>query len=180
MLNKTYYQPELYFDDGTNIGWNLPEELYSFQVFKTYEDAFNWLVQHDYNPDDAHITEYHDDDIEEPTFIDEYGDELERIEDVSDEDLEDLIIDEVVLLNGSVDNLIGEHIRQSGESDQEWEDRLWESAHTEVMSAIDSIENSDEYNFSAYWDEGETAWYDEVREDAIRRVCNIITGVEEW
>lgn len=42
-MNKTYYQPELYFDDGTNIGWNLPKELYSFQVFKTYEDAYNWL-----------------------------------------------------------------------------------------------------------------------------------------
>ena len=49
---KTYYQPELYFDDGTNIGWSLPEELYSFQVF----------------------------DIEEPTFIDEYGDEIEEDE----------------------------------------------------------------------------------------------------
>lgn len=77
-MNKTYYQPELYFDDGTNIGWNLPDELYSFQVFKTYEDAYNWLIQHDYDPDDAHINEYHDDDIEEPTFIDEYGDEIEE------------------------------------------------------------------------------------------------------
>jgi hypothetical protein len=172
MLNKTYYQPE---KNG-----NIPEELWDFQVFKTHEDAFNWLIQHDYDADEWNIVEYHDDDIEEPTFIDEYGDELERIEDVSDEDLEDLIIDEVVFLNGSVDNLIGENIRQSGESDQEWEDRLWETAHTEVMSAIDSIENSDEYNFSAYWDEGEQAWYDSVRENVIRRVCNIITGVEEW
>jgi hypothetical protein len=77
-MDKTYYQPELYFDDGTNIGWNLPEELYSFQVFETYEDAYNWLIQHDYDPDDAHINEYHDDDIEEPTFIDEYGDEIEE------------------------------------------------------------------------------------------------------
>ena len=77
---KIYYQPELYFDDGTNIGWSLPEELYSFQVFETYEDAYNWLIQHDYDPDDAHINEYHDDDIEEPTFIDEYGDEIEEDE----------------------------------------------------------------------------------------------------
>lgn len=170
MLNKTYYQPE---KNG-----ELPEELWSFQVFKTYQECFDWLIQHDYDADEWNIVEYHGDDIEEPTFIDEYGAEYPRIED--EEDLEDLIIDEVVFLNGSVDNLIGEHIRQSGESDQEWQDRLWESAHTEVMSAIESIENSDEYNFSAYWDEGDVAWYDRVRETAIRRVCDIITGVEVW
>ena len=172
MLNKTYYQPE---KNG-----NIPEELWDFQVFKSYEEAFDWLIQHDYDADEWNIVEYHDDDIEEPTFINEYGDELERIEDVSDEDLEDLIIDEVVLLNGSVDNLMGENIRQSWESDQEWEIRLWEIAHNEVMNAIDSIERSDEYDFSAYWDDGEPAWYDEVRENVIRRVCDIITGEEEW
>lgn len=177
-MNKTYYQPELYFDDGTNIGWNLPEELYSFQVFKTYEDAYNWLIQHDYNPDDAHISEYHDDDIEEPTFINEYGDEYEKIEDIPDDELEEIIIDEIVTSAGSVDNLL--IVRQDGETDQEWEDRLWETAHDEVMNAIANIEDADEFDFSAYWDEGDVAWYDSVREDVIRRVCNIITGEEDW
>ena len=172
MLNKTYYQPE---KNG-----ELPEELYSFQVFKTYQECFDWLIQHDYDADEWNIEEYHDDDIEEPTFIDEYGDQYEKIEDIPDDDLEDLIIDEVILLNGSVDNLMGENIRQSWESDQQWEDRLWETAHNEVMNAIDSIERSDEFDFSAYWDDGEQAWYDSVRENVIRRVCNIITGEEEW
>ena len=165
MLNKTYYQPER--------NGNTPLELWDFQVFKTYEEALNWLWQHDYDADVWNIVEYHEDDIEEPTFIDEYGAEYPRIED--EEDLEGLIIDEVV------DNNPGFLIAQNpGETDQDWEDRLWETAHDKVMEAIENIENSSDYNFSSYWDEGDTAWYDEVREDVIRRVCNIITGLEEW
>ena len=171
-MNKTYYQPER--------NGELPEELYSFQVFKTYQECVNWLCQHDYDEDDWEIVEYSDDDIEEPTFINEYGGEYEKIEDIPDDELEELIIDEVILLNGSVDNLMGENVRQSRESKQHWENRLWETAHNEVMNAIDSIERSDEFDFSAYWDEGDAAWYDRVRETAIRRVCNIITGEEEW
>ena len=77
MRKMTYYQPMRYSDDGTNIDYGLPEELWSFQVFLTYEDAFNWLVQHDYDPDDYIIKEYHDDDIEDASFIDEYGDNVE-------------------------------------------------------------------------------------------------------
>ena len=69
-MNKTYYQPER--------NGELPEELYSFQVFKTYQECVNWLYQHDYDEDDWDIVEYSEDDIEEPTFIDEYGDEIEE------------------------------------------------------------------------------------------------------
>ena len=71
-MNKTYYQPER--------NGELPEELWSFQAFKTEEDACSWLYQHGYDPDKWIIEEYRDDDIEEPTFIDEYGDEIEEDE----------------------------------------------------------------------------------------------------
>ena len=64
---KTYYQP--------NCNGEIPDELWSFQVFADYEDAMNWLVQHGYDLDEWEIVEYHDDDIEEPRFIDEYGDD---------------------------------------------------------------------------------------------------------
>lgn len=169
-MNKTYYQPER--------NGELPEELYSFQVFKTYQECANWLYQHDYDEDDWDIVEYSEDDIENPTFINEYGDEYEKIENIPDDELEEIIIDEIVTSAGSVDNLL--IVRQDGETDQEWEDRLWETAHDEVMNAITNIEDEDEFDFSAYWDEGDVAWYDSVREDVIRRVCNIITGEEEW
>ena len=36
---STYYQPELYYDDGTNIGWELPEGLFSFQAFPSREEC---------------------------------------------------------------------------------------------------------------------------------------------
>ena len=68
-MRKIYYQPER--------NGEIPEELFSFQVFKNEETAMDWLWQHDYDEDEWNIVEYHDDDIEEPTFIDEYGDELE-------------------------------------------------------------------------------------------------------
>ena len=70
----TYYQPFAYYDDGTNILYgSMPEELFSFMVFRTREDCEFWLKDNRYDPGDFAITEYHDDDIEKPTFIDRYG-----------------------------------------------------------------------------------------------------------
>ena len=75
---KTYYQPEYYHDDGTNIGWEgMPEELFSFQAFQSREDCIFWLKEYGYNPGDFCINEYHDDDIEDVEIIDEYGDPIE-------------------------------------------------------------------------------------------------------
>lgn len=77
-MKKVYYQPVLYKDDGTNIEYgDIPKELYSFQVFKSREVAMDWLWQHDYDADEWAIVEYSGDDIEEPQFIDEYGDDDE-------------------------------------------------------------------------------------------------------
>lgn len=149
----TYYQPLAYYDDSTNINYGaLPEELFSFQAFPTKDMCEEWLRSHNYNPSDFCIFEYQDDDIENVTLIDHNGDMLPKIEELEDDDLEKLIIDKVVLLNGSVENLF---IRRSWESDQQWEDRLRETAHDEVMNAIDSIERSDEFDFSAYCGDGE-------------------------
>ena len=63
------YQPERYCDDGTNIDYGLPQELNSFDVFRTREECEIWLERHGYDPRDFIIREYDFDDIEEPTFI---------------------------------------------------------------------------------------------------------------
>lgn len=66
---KKIYQPEVYYDDGTNIGWDLPSELFSFQVFETREDCEDWLLDNGYELGECVIHEFDEDDIEEPTFL---------------------------------------------------------------------------------------------------------------
>lgn len=66
---ETYYQPELYSDDSTNIDYGFPKELHSFEVFETEDDCKAWLEDNGYNPEDCIIHEYHDDDIEEHTYL---------------------------------------------------------------------------------------------------------------
>lgn len=74
----TYYQPDRYFDDGTNVEYlGMPEELFSFKAFPTREACEMWLRNNGYEPGDYVIHEYHDDDIEEVTLIDEDGDIIE-------------------------------------------------------------------------------------------------------
>lgn len=79
---KTYYQPFAYYDDGTNVEWgDIPDELMSFQAFATREECEEWLENNGYDSGDFNIREYHDEDIEGVTIIDEYGDIIETNED---------------------------------------------------------------------------------------------------
>ena len=57
-----------------NAEENIPNGLYSFQVFKTAEDAFRYLRENELNkglpPEKSwFVKEYYDGDIEEPTYI---------------------------------------------------------------------------------------------------------------
>lgn len=78
MLSKpsfTYYQPDRYYDDGTNVEWlGMPDGLFSFQAFRSEEECIAWLENNGYDPGDFTIHEYCDDDIEGVQIIDEYGD----------------------------------------------------------------------------------------------------------
>jgi len=75
----TYYQPEAYYDDGTNVDYgSIPPELFSFQAFPTREECEEWLKNNGYEPCDFCISEYHDDDIEDVMLIDRNGDEIEE------------------------------------------------------------------------------------------------------
>jgi hypothetical protein len=88
-----------YFDDGTNIEYgSTPSELYSFQAFPSREECEQWLKNNGYNPKDFVINEYHDDDIEDVTLLDGEGNPYQKIEELSDNELYDIILDEVCFI----------------------------------------------------------------------------------
>lgn len=75
---KTYYQPYIYCDDGTNIEWVFPEDLlYSFQAFATKEDCEEFMDRNGYSICEINVVQYHDDDIEDVTILDANGDVIE-------------------------------------------------------------------------------------------------------
>ena len=172
MLSKyyfTYYQPEWYHDDGTSIDYGgTPDELFSFQAFRTEEECRDWLINHGYNPGDFVIHEYCDDEIEDVTLIDANGNVIPKIEALSDEEIEDLLTDQVLLTAGSIDNLHA--TRQSDETEDQFKDRVYTEALDQVNAAIESIEKSGDYDFSSYCNNPDTEWYDEARDEAVRTV----------
>ena len=54
-----------------------PDELEGCKVFKSPNTAKKWLQVHGYDENKWSIVEYHDNDIDDPIFIDEYGEKLE-------------------------------------------------------------------------------------------------------
>jgi hypothetical protein len=176
MLSSTefkYYQPHWYKDDGTNIEYgDIPDELYSFQAFVSPEACREWLWQHDYNDEDFTIDEYENDEIEGVTIIDEYGDELERVEDIDDTDLAERIVDVVMDIHG-FDSM--HPVKRSNETQQEYEDRIYTDALDMVNDAICRIESNFEYNLQSYAGSPEDEWYDTAREYAVQDILRLMT-----
>lgn len=170
----TYYQPEYYSDDSTNIEYGgLPEGLFSFQAFPTREECEEWLMENGYNAADFVIHEYHDDDIEDVSLIDRNGDELVMIEDLEEDGLVNLIGDQVLSNAGSMRSLRTR--KRDDETQQEYEDRLYTEALNYVNAAIVSIEESGEYNFQSYCGTPDVEWYDEARDWAVKDVMAWMT-----
>lgn len=171
----TYYQPEAYFDDGTNINYgDTPEGLFSFEAFPTKGECEEWLRDNGYEPGDFNIHEYHDDDIEEVKLIDRYGVTLLRIEELGEDGIVNLLGDEVLFIAGSMDNLLA--VRQDDETEDQFKDRVYTEATDHVNEAIVSIEESGEYNFQSYCGTPEVEWYDGARDWAVRDVMNWMMG----
>lgn len=170
IIDYPYFQPDRYYDDGINVDYlGTPEGLFSFQAFRTEEECRQWLINHDYNPDDFVIHEYCNDDIEDVTLIDEDGNVIPKIEDFTDDEIEDMLTDEVRLN----DNLTVEH--QDGETEDQYMDRVYGLALDKVNGAICAIEEANEYDFSFYGGNPDSEWYDEARDEAVKTVVRWMT-----
>ena len=170
----TYYQPEYLHTDFNDFNYgSLPEGLHSFQAFPTREECEDWLKNHDYNPAHFHICAYHDDSIENVTLIGSDGDTLLRIEELEEDGLVNLIGDEVLSNAGSMGNL--KTLKQDGETQQEYEDRIYTEALNLVNDAIMNIEESGAYNFQSYCGTPDVEWYDNVRDWVVEDVMAWMT-----
>ena len=159
-----YYQPQ--YENG-----DLPVGLFSFQAFRSEQEAIDWLDAHldcEAHDEEFEVREYCNDDIEDVTLIDYNGDIIPKIEDLSDEDIADLIADEVLLDAGSIDNLHA--TRQSDETEDQFKDRVYEEALDLINGAISSIEEENEFDFSSFGGNPDVEWYDEARELALETV----------
>ena len=170
----TYYQPEYLHTDFNDFNYgSLPEGLHSFQAFPTREECEDWLKNHDYNPAHFHICAYHDDSIENVTLIGSDGDTLLRIEELEEDGLVNLIGDEVLSNAGSMGNL--KTLKQDGETQQEYEGRIYTEALNRVNDAIMNIEESGAYNFQSYCGTPDVEWYDNVRDWVVEDVMAWMT-----
>lgn len=66
---KEETEDELYFQPEHKVTGELPEELYSFQVFHSYDEAVLWLVNNGYKSTDFYIKDYQNDDIEDHNYV---------------------------------------------------------------------------------------------------------------
>ena len=177
-LSFTYYQPDRYIDDGTNIDYlGVPEGMFSFQAFRSEGECVAWLENNGYEPGDFIIHEYSGDDIEEVTIIDIDGNIIPKIEEYSDDEIEVMLTDEVLFAAGSIDNL--EELKQDDETKDQFGDRLYGEALNKVNAAIETIEESGDYDFSSYSGNPDVEWYDGARDEAVQHVIRWMLGIEE-
>ena len=158
-----YYQPQ--YEDG-----EMPEGLWSFQVFRSEQEAIDWAEKHLDGDREIEIHEYCNDDIEDVTLIDSDGDVIPKIEDLSDEEIADLITDEILLNAGSIDNLHA--TRQSDETEDQFKDRVYGEALDLINDTIAEIEDANDFDFSSFGGNPDVEWYDEARELAMQTVMD--------
>lgn len=161
-----YYQPQY-------LNGDMPLGLFSFQAFRSEQEAIDWMDAHldcEAHDEEFEVREYCNDDIEGVTLIDYNGDIIPKIEDLSDEDIADMITDRILLDAGSIDNLHA--TRQSDETEDQFKDRVYGEALDLINDTIGCIEEDNEFDFSSFGGNPDVEWYDEALELALVTVMD--------
>jgi len=166
-----YYQPEYKVPVA---GETLPDGLFSFHAFRSYDEAVIWLRNHDYNPDDFDIKEYHDNDIEDVVLLDENGYVIDRIEDMDEYYVADEVVERVTQRYGGELSLQEQYRRKEGESVNDHQDRVYGDAMEFISDVFVDMEKDGEYNFQSYVGNPDEEWYDEIREIAVQDLMEIM------
>lgn len=169
IVDYPYFQPQ--YPDGT-----MPEGLFSFQVFKSEQEAIDWMEMHldaDEKSETIEIREYANDDIEGVVMIDSSGNPTMKIEEVPTDGISNLICDEVLHNVYSLNDLYTP--KMENETQQAYEDRVYTKANDLVNQAIELIEEENDYDFSSYGGNPDVDWYDEARFDAVQTVLRWVT-----
>jgi hypothetical protein len=169
-----YYQPQ--HEDGS-----MPEGLAPNQAFISEEAAAEWLYWLDEEGnEDIDIREYCNDDLADVELLDGNGNPLPKIESLTDGAIAGEICDYVLSDIGTgwepgtaADLRI---FKNEGETEDEYNDRLYTKALDLINEAIGHIEEDQEYDFTSYGGNPDTEWYDEAREIAIFAIIRWMRG----
>ena len=79
-MEKTFYRPFSYFDDGTNIDWGAFDCLRSNQYFESREDLAVFMEMNGYSNWDYEIREINESELDEnDEILDAFGDIVSHI-----------------------------------------------------------------------------------------------------
>ena len=79
-MEKTFYRPFSYFDDGTNIDWGAFDCLCSNQYFESREELAAFMEMNGYSDWDYEIREINESELDEDDeILDAFGDIVSRI-----------------------------------------------------------------------------------------------------
>jgi hypothetical protein len=155
--------------DATGNGFT-PDPKRHFVVHAKGDSMFPKIKNGDFC-----IFEYQDDDIDDVTLIDQNGDIIPRIEEVPEDRIVNMLTDEVLFNagTGSLDNVV--ILKQDDETQQEYEDRVYQKALDAVNDEIVYIEENGKYNFQSYCGTPDVEWYDKARDWAVKDVMAWMT-----
>lgn len=173
MLTSTdfhYYLPR-YKNNGA-----IPGFLKRNQAFVSEQAAIDWMEEHLDGEREVDIKERKNSDIPNVEIIDFRENPLPKIESLSTEEIENVLI-KAILHDYQCQNLKVE--RDKEETFEAYSDRVYGRALDLVNETIGNVEEELEYDFSSFGGNPDTDWFDEAREGVMTVVMRWMFGTTD-